>query len=150
LALAGGCWLLISSAAGNDAGNSQKACVRQRDVPLQDLSLSRQIGAAAGKGQFRPAAHVASHCDIAPADAASPTGAQRLEHSFLARKPHGIALWASHPAGLAVVALRISKTPLDKLLAVLRQHGCNPIDLHHIYAMADDAHRWMVTYGEEL
>src|SRR5262249_45180518 len=100
-----------------------------------------QLRTAAGEHQTRLAGWLVHDADIAPADAAFPARAQRLEHRLLAgkssRQPLGAPL-SGNPIRIGL--LDIGEAAFEEALAMLLEHAHDACDFDEVDAMRNDSH----------
>src|SRR5438046_1262998 len=83
------------------------------------------------------------HVDIAPAHRFPNASAERFRHRFFRRKPgREMARWKFHRKAIGDLAL--GKNPLHKTLTKTIERVLNALDLDHVHANAEHAHRVFV------
>src|SRR6185295_15465179 len=120
-------------------GHRQIARMTKRQVNSARSDLTHSFKRSPVELNRRRTGQLVDHFDILPPDAVRPTGAKRLHHRFLCRKPSGITgklRWTRPP--LAVTYLAISEDARTKTLSSTRQHPFEPRNLNQVDANSDN------------
>src|SRR5215469_14410426 len=113
-----------------------------RDAQMKDADVflareCRRLPMQHESGRFAALAH---HFDLAPADVAVPSGAQRLHRCFFCCKSRRIALIAWHAARFAILDFAFSEYARTKTLpgALAQKRALDTVDFNCVDAGAQD------------
>src|SRR5262245_18167377 len=113
--------------------------MRDADQYLADAELFDVIASAAAPRNHRTSVGLVAHFDIAPTDAASPAGAERLEHGFFGRPPTGVVLRGRLPQP-AVLDLVVGIDAVNEQLTMPLDHLRDPQAFDDIGADSEYVH----------
>ena len=130
---------LLLVALGDGIRNRVVAAVRNAHVHAADAGAFLHFAGAAVQMAERRTLAIADDLDVAPADAASPTGAERFEHRLFRGPATGIVLDRGLAAA-AVFDLRGGEHPRDEDVLVPLDHVGDPRAFHDVGADAKNRH----------
>lgn len=111
--------------------------MRNGDEHLDDTSFLDDVATSATKSDDRSSIRLVAYFDVSPANAFTPSGAQRFENRFLGSPASGKMLGGRFPT-LAILNLVRCINTSDKLLAVPIDHLSDPQTLDNIRSDSDN------------